>query len=454
MKVLSFFLILITSNCFLIYEKVPLNRYIGRIREELKEIFALRSLENIVFNDYTYTEDDISYTLSQVKPKSVHTNLYMPSATVSTSSGVSITLSWKTEVAAISPYHLIYTADLESNNEKYQIQFEVEAAEFNFKKSWEYYESDKFYIPKGEISNRYASFKAQCVDSNCPFTKDIIFSVINTFLSYNQYNMNEVFTKGVESYYKSLPFEEYGQKIYTRTSSSISNENNLDLSIETAPEYNNEIFIFKRKGTLNGQEIQEGSAIDTSTTTQSFNLNYKIYQKLIQDNQFDIKYEAMNNPASKYELTIPYLKKVINLNTSYEDNTELKLEAIMKNIEFNTYNPLKGVVTFDISVISREDLSIAFAFTLKLDFNFDINLFQNGLNFVLIAKNLVINNVSSDYDIIDMDLLKEWIENTYLCALGNNEFTLMTLAMDLSHYFKGSALKWEIVGNYLSVIKN
>ena len=456
MKIFPFILLLISSNCFLIYEKIPLATYLGKIREELKEIFALRFLENIEYEDFNYSADGVSYTLSNVKPQSVHMNLYMPSAIVSTSSGLKINLNWQAKITTnyISPYHLIYIADLTSNNQKYKIQFEMESAEFNFIKSWEYYESDQFYIPKGEIANVYSSFKAKCVDSNCPYTTDGLLPIINSFISENQDMMNNVLNNGIDSYYKSLPFEEYEQKIYTRTASSISNENNLDLSIEIAPEYDNGIFIFKRKGTLNGQETQQGSTID-STINQSFNLDYKIYQKLIQDNQFDIKYEAQNNPASKYELTLDYLKKVVNLNSSYEDDTEFKLEAIMKNVEFSDiYNPLKGVVTIDVNIISREDLSTAFSFTLKLDFVFDINLFQNGLNFVLLAKNIVINDVLSDEDIIDMDLLKEWIENTYLCALGNNEFRLMTIPMDLSYYFKGKALKWEFVGNYLSVIKN
>lgn len=462
MKVLSFILLLISSNCFLVYEKIPLNTYIGKVREELKEILSLRFFENIKYDDYSDTIDNIQYTLSQVKPISVHFNSYMLSPTINPSPNLIISLDWSTQATSnfISPYHLIYTAYVSSNDQKYQIQFEIETSQFSFKKYWEYYEQDQFYIPNGEISNIYTSFKVKCLDTKCPYNTELLLNIINGFIASNQQMMNNVFSNGVDSYYKSLPFEEYEQKIYTRTASSISNENNLDLSIEDAPEYrqvgdNNGIFIFKRKGTLNGEEIQQESPIDYETINQSFNIDKRIYQKLVsENNMFDITYEKTTNPSYKYELTIENLKKVANIKDTYPESIELKVEAKMNDINLDSSNPLKGIVTFDVNIISREDLSTVFAFTLKLEFTFIINLFQNGLNCVLVGKNLIINDIQSEAEIIDMNILKDWIVDTYLCALGNTEFKLLTLALDLNYYFKGNALRTEYNGNYLSVIKN
>jgi len=268
--------------------------------------------------------------------------------------------------------------------------------------------------------------------------------------------MNEELSKGVESYYKSIPFEENAQKIYTSTSSNIPNENTLDLMLESAPEYSesNKIFIFKRKGTLNGQTIQQGSTIDSDTINQSFNLDSRIYNTLISENLFDIKFEQSSNPATKYELTVEYLKQVVELNETYPDSTELKLEAIMKDVALDATDPFKGIVSFEVSLISKDDLTTLFAFDIKLEFKFIVNLFQNGINWALVGKNLKINDFKTDYEVLDINLLGEWIENTYLCSLGNNEFDLLALPLDLSHYFKGNNLRWEFNGDYLSIIKN
>ena len=65
--------------------------------------------------------------------------------------------------------------------------------------------------------------------------------------------MNDVFIhNGEEAYYKSLPFEELIQKVYSQTSTNIPNEYNIDLTLESRPEYStNSDLIFKRKGKLN-----------------------------------------------------------------------------------------------------------------------------------------------------------------------------------------------------------
>ena len=419
---------------------------------------SLRTFENIQYEDYIHTKDEIQYTLSQVAPKFVYFNSYMPSASVSISPELSISLSWLPTYDSnyISPYHLIYIAEISSNDQKYQIQFELESAEFYFTKTWVLYEADQFYIANGTISNEYISFKAKCLDSECPYTTELLLEVINGFLTKNEAMMNDVLSRGIESYYKSIPFEENVQKIYTSTSSNIPNENTLDLMLESAPQYSesNQVFIFKRKGTLNGQAIQEGSAIDSDTINQSFNLDGRIYNTLISENLFDIKFEQSSNPATKYELTVEYLKQVVELNGTFPDSTELKLEAIMKEVTLDSTDPFKGIVSFEVSLISREDLSTLFAFNLKLEFKFIVNLFQNGINWALVGKNLKINEFHTDYEVLDITLLGEWIENTYLCALGNNEFDLLALPLDLSHYFKGNNLSWKFNGDYLSIIKN
>ena len=270
--------------------------------------------------------------------------------------------------------------------------------------------------------------------------------------------MNKALNNGINSYYKSLPFEELMQKIYTQTA-NVPYENNFDLTLEEMPEYdttsqNEGYIIFKRKGTLNGEASGTGELPTDDTNIQRFNLHGRLYQKLITDNKFDIKFEQTNNPASMYQLTGLYLKQVAN--ASINDTTQLRLEAKMGDITFNTQDPMLGEITLGISIISLDDLETVFAFSAKFTFMFVPTLFQSGLNFVLLSKNLQITDVAPEtgFDIIDKVLLTEWVRNTYLCALGNNEYNLFELPMDLSYYFNTNDLSWEFLGYYLSVKKN
>ena len=67
MKIIEFFLLLVSATSFLIYEKIPLNTYATKVKKELKEIGALHALEKYEFSDYHYTKDSTTYSLSSIK---------------------------------------------------------------------------------------------------------------------------------------------------------------------------------------------------------------------------------------------------------------------------------------------------------------------------------------------------------------------------------------------------
>ena len=75
------------------------------------------------------------------------------------------------------------------------------------------------------------------------------------------------------------------------------------------------------------------------------------------------------------------------------------------------------------------------------------------MNFVLLAKDLNIEEIRTVEEIKDEDLLQSWIENTYLVALGNNEFNMFGLAFDLSYFFSTNKIGYEFKNEYLSIIK-
>ena len=104
--------------------------------------------------------------------------------------------------------------------------------------------------------------------------------------------MNSYLESVIESYYKSLSFEEWMQRIYIKTN-NIPKENNIDLTLEVMPEYyqsskKEDFIIFKRKGTLNGEQTEEGSIQEDDISTQTFNLHGSIYQKLILQNKENV----------------------------------------------------------------------------------------------------------------------------------------------------------------------
>ena len=69
------------------------------------------------------------------------------------------------------------------------------------------------------------------------------------------------------------------------------------------------------------------------------------------------------------------------------------------------------------------------------------------------GKNLSIKSIKPTQTVRSQDLLMDWIENTYLVALGNNEFNLLSLSFDLSYYFSSNKLNYEFSSDYLCIIK-
>ena len=62
MKVFELIFLLVSASCFLVYEKIPLNTYVAKVRKELKEISALHGLEQKKFGTFETTIDSIKYS--------------------------------------------------------------------------------------------------------------------------------------------------------------------------------------------------------------------------------------------------------------------------------------------------------------------------------------------------------------------------------------------------------
>ena len=189
-----------------------------------------------------------------------------------------------------------------------------------------------------------------------------------------------------------------------------------------------------------------------NSSYQKFYIHKELIQNLISENLFNIIYEQTNNPSPKYELTVECLKQIMDV-SSYSDSDQLKVIGEMTDVVFNDEEAISGILTFTVSVMTKEDFEILLDFTLNIGFEFTPTLFQNGLNFVLLGKNLSIKNIKATQTIRDQELLIDWIENTYLVALGNNEYNLFSLAFDLSYYFSTNKLSYEFNSDYLCIIK-
>ena len=459
MKAFLFILFIFSVTSSYVNEQIPLDTYITKIRKELKEISSLNSIEELTYDDFDIELDKVNYTLSSVKSKAVFFNQYMPQAKVTNIINLTIEFTWKANNdSKISPYHSIYTADLKSNGKTYKIEFEVESSTFAFSKFWLSYDADTFYVPTGISEIQFTSLRAKNLDKNSPYTETTIIEIIKKFLEANKKKRNEAFYEAVAGYYKSLPFDEYNQKVYIHTSTSPV-EINFDLSLEEMPSYDNDtqMCIFNRKGTLNKDEKWiTRYDYQNADTHQRFNLHGSIYQKLISENLFGFDIEQTNNPATMYKLIGKDLKKVANVNDSITDEEELKIKANMQSVTFDSVNPMIGELSLLVEVISKEDSGTVFAFTAKINFIFIPTLMQSGLNFVLLSKNVELSEIVEEpgYEIKDRNLLLEWVQNTYLCALGQNEYNLFEYSLDLSYYFNSNNLSFDFMDEYLSIKKN
>lgn len=459
MKVFEFILLVVSATSFLVYENVPVNTYSTEIKKELKEIGALHGLEDSTFNEFDYEKDSSVYSLSTIKSRAVFFNVDMLTSST-TENPPSLSLDWQARDGAtnyISPYHLIYRADFTKSANSlqstvYEVEFEVEVSKFQFKKTWAQSSDGNYYVSKGAVDNTYTSFKAKCLEE-CPFTSDILLEVVNAFLVEKKTDMNNLFNvNGVNVYYNNLPTQDLVQNLYVQTSNNRPNTNTVDLSIESQPEYKSGSgILFKRKAKLNNLDI-EGDDVFDSDSSQRFNINKKLIQRLISENLFSIEYDQSNNPSTLYELTATFLKQIVDV-SSLPDATELKVSAKMTDVTFKNEDAISGVVTLEVSVLTQSDSQNLLSFTLKLGFKFIPTLLSNGLNFVLLAKNISIDEIKSSSTLKNEDLLRSWIQNTYLVYLGNREYNLLSLSFDLSFFFNTNKLGYEFKNNYLSIIK-
>ena len=469
MKTYLFILLIISISSYLVFEVVPYSFYEAKTRKELKEIGALHSLEEIEFEEFEYVKDSFTYSLSSVQAKSVFFNVNMPVFSVESKNPLTLSFNWEPKSGQtnyISPYHLIYRGFFTRNanglkSTSYEVEFEVEVSKFKFTKTWEKASAnDDFFIEKGFIDNTYTSFKAKSLEDDFPFSQSLLLEVVEAFLNNMKTLMNEAFnTYGVEAYYKSLPFEGLIQKVYTQTSNNVPNENNIDLTMETVPDTYDSGLIIKRKGKLNDiEEISDNYLTDFSKFTegnsQNFNIHVSVIENLVKENLFNIVFEQSNNPSTEYELTVSNLKKIVDVSSSYPDTSELKVLAEMDDVVADEEEDLSAIVSFTVKVISKSDLESLLTFSLKIRFTLTPTLLQNGLNFVVLSRSLNILEVKSSSTIKDEALLRSWIQNTYLVALGKNEYNLFSLDFDLSYYFNTNKLYYELKYDYLSIYRN
>ena len=468
MKTYLFILLIVSISSYLVFEIVPFSFYEAKTRKELKEIGALHALEEVEFDEFDYTKDSFTYSLSSVQAKSVFFNANMPVFSVESKNPLTLSFNWEPkdgQTNYISPYHITYRAfftrnanDLKSTS--YEVEFEVEVSKFKFTKTWEKASSDDDFITeKGLIDNTYTSFKVKSLEDDFPFSQSLLLEVVIAFLNDRKTQMNEVFnTYGVEAYYKSLPFEGLVQKVYTQTS-NVPNENNIDLTIESDPETYDSGLIIKRKGKLNDLEEKRDNYLTdfskfTEGNSQSFNIHSSLIESLVEENLFNIVFEQSNNPSTEFELTVSNLKKIVDVSSSYPDTTELKVLAEMDEAVLDGEDDLSGTVSLTVKIISKSDLETLLTFSLKISFTLTPTLLQNGLNFALLSRSLNILEVKSSSTIKDEALIRSWIENTYLVALGKNEYNLFSLDFDLSYYFNTNKLNYEFIAEYLSIYRN
>ena len=123
MKFFPILILFISVTSFLVYEKIPLNTYVAKIRKDLKEIFAYNAIKELIFNDFIFKSNEEEYILSSVKAKALFFNSFMPEIIIKDQTSLSFKCSWIAPNTKnyISPYHAIYSANITYESKNYSI---------------------------------------------------------------------------------------------------------------------------------------------------------------------------------------------------------------------------------------------------------------------------------------------------------------------------------------------
>ena len=192
MKFFPILFLFISVSSFLVYEKIPLKTYAAKMRKDLKEIFAYNVIKELTFDDFYFKFNEDEYILTSVQAKALFFNSFMPEITVENQTPLTFKCSWTAPKTKnyISPYHALYTANINYDSKNFSIEFELESDIFQFYKTWELYEQDKFYVPKGSVNSTFISLKAKNLDKDSPLTEEGLLKIINDFLDTNLEKMD------------------------------------------------------------------------------------------------------------------------------------------------------------------------------------------------------------------------------------------------------------------------
>lgn len=444
----SYFVLLLAFSIIsssLIFENTP--SYVEKYRfySDLLQINQRKAFQKFSISEINNTIEDETLTLSNITP---FAHFIFPEETdFSITDDNSYKIQFNKNTKPNHNFYLArYSAILKSNKlegKSFKIYFSFSFSEFSLTKHYQKYSTEYFYYTVAEC-NLALDMVQMDYTSVSGISSGSIDALLATLLKRDQQSLVDKFKTSVDSYYAEIKVDEVSKDIITNTfNSSISHK--LDLNRDNAPKYQSSSILNYFSGQVDTEE-QSGVIdlpIDIDVNKYGIYINKNLIINLMKNNLFGFYIENSTKFMDEYELSGKYLKKICDIGDEVQDNLLVKIEIDMEDIKVEeqklTEDGLKGKVTFNTDIYSANDESKLLSYHWDLDFLLRFNLFQNGLNFVVLGKDTSISGIAGSEEparkITDEALLKKWMEDTIKIGLIRKQYNFFKYSIDLTEYF-------------------
>ena len=444
MKAMMFIVMILftVGTSAVLYESVPFGLMAERMKKDLKGIENQKYFQTMSIPDFQYTKEDSTvYTLKSFTPVYNILNVDMFEFT---STNNEMLLSYThDELSTVSAYMMKYTAVINSTSSECEIEFVLFANKYIYTKTYVQETDSTFYHPFANVELSLMVSSVKLKDGNtCGIAIEDVDATVNAFRDANvETFVNDFNTKSANVYFKN---EATTQTLYTNTASDVSISHVIDVSLQTVPEVKTDSILFAYKGDVDSVNIEQTSSLPSSADYSSYHVyvDRLFLNTLIANSAFGFKIEESTRPVNDYKLTIEYLKQICSELSSFDANEQVSVVSEIESIDQFETNINDGViatahVVSNVTLDSTKEMILSFKWdaTVKLD----ITLFQHGVNFVMLGKNVKVKEVKENEEpkrtITNAELLKEWIKASYQIALAKKEYDLFYLAVDFGKYF-------------------
>ena len=430
------------GNSALLYESVPFGLMGERMKKDLKGIENQKYFQTMSIADFQYTKEDSTvYTLKSFTP--VYNILNVDMFEFTTSNNEMVLSYAHNEQSTVSAYMMKYTAVISSASSECEVEFVLFANKYVYTKTFVQENDSTFYHPFANVDLSLALSSVELKEGNtCGIAIEDVGAAVSAFCDGNVATFASDFnTKSANVYFKN---EATTQTLYTNTASDVSITHIVDVSLQSVPEVKADSILFAYKGDVDSLNTETPSPLPSSADYSSYHVyvDRLFLNTLITNSVFGFKVEESTRPVDNYKLTIEYMTQVCSELSSFDAAEQVSIVSEIESVDTFEADISGGIiatahVVSNVTLDSTKEMILSFKWdaTVKLD----ITLFQHGVNFVMLGKNVDVKEVKENETpkrtITNADLLKQWIKASYEIALAKKEYDLFYLAVDFGKYF-------------------